>query len=83
MSKCLEKVNMLPLEAYTNFDRWYSYLINDYIPNQHPEDMEIFVMMGFNAEAYIIYRNYKEGNIVKKMQKPIKERFKEEFNINI
>ena len=83
MGKSEVKIGMLPLEGFGNFDSWYSYLINDYIPNKHPEDMELFIETGFNPEIYLIYRLYKANEFKKEMQEAIKKRFKKEFNIDI
>jgi len=35
-------------------DEWYSYLINDFIPSQGKEDMDVFAILKFNPCNYIL-----------------------------
>ena len=75
--------DMLPIESYSDPDNWYDYVINDYIPNKHPEDMGLFVKIGFSPEIYYIYQKYKMDKGNQEIREAIRNKFKKEFNLDI
>ena len=75
--------DMLPRGSHINTGNWYDYLINDYIPNKHPEDIELFVKIGFSPEIYYIYQKYKMGKGNPEIREAIKNKFKKEFDLDI
>ena len=63
MNKALEKLGILDIFSFPSEDLWYEYLLNDYIPNKRPQDMGIFIELGFSPYNYIIYRLATEGHL--------------------
>jgi hypothetical protein len=57
----MELIKMNPPNAYTNYDLWYEYLINNYIVDQGKKDMVMFIDLGFSPERYIIWKAKKAG----------------------
>jgi len=61
--KSLDKLGILDPKTFITEEDWYSYLINDYIPNKRPKDMGLFIDLGFNPTNYVYYRLAKEGHL--------------------
>jgi hypothetical protein len=53
-------LNILNPRAFPSLDDWYDYLVDDYIPNQRPQDMQLFIQLCFDPTQYILYRIAKE-----------------------
>ena len=56
------------------FDEWYSYLINDFIPSQGKEDMDVFIILKFNPYTYILWKLAKAGRLGEELNKRILEK---------
>jgi hypothetical protein len=81
--KSLDKLQILDITSFLSEDDWYSYLINDYIPNKRPQDMGLFIDLGFNPINYICFRLAKEGHLDHKpeLRDAILEKIGKLFNI--
>jgi hypothetical protein len=56
-----EHYGMNPTNAYMRYDDWYNYLINMFIIEQGEEDMGVFIDLGFNPTAYMIWKLAKKS----------------------
>ena len=45
------------------FDKWFKYLIKDFVPSQGIEDMEVFAILQFNSYTYILWKLAKAGRL--------------------
>ena len=51
----LSKWSILHPLSFPSEDDWCSYFVNDYLPNKRPEDMNLFIDLGFNPYKYLLY----------------------------
>lgn len=83
--EALKKLGILDPRSFVDFDDWYNYLINDYIPNKRPQDVALFVTVSFDPTQYILYRLASEGHLDHKpdFSDAILNKFKEVYGLEI
>jgi len=62
-----DRIGYRKVASFTNNDEWYSWLINDWIPNQ-PDSrilMRLFIGMGFNPAAWLCVVRWRKDWITK------------------
>ena len=62
----LDKLGIKNLDEFNNWDEWYDYMINDYIPEQGKKEMEAFLNAGFNINAYLLWKCKEDGECYRK-----------------
>ena len=72
-SKALE---LLGMKQMPNQEIWYSWLINEWIPQKGEKHMNKFVEFKFNDTKYIIWCLLQKGHFKKELRKALLKEFK-------
>lgn len=61
----------------------YEYLINEYIPAQGREDMDMFIGLGFSDYNYYLWKIWRMGKMKQSFIEPFKKRIEEVFGVKL
>lgn len=61
----------------------YEYLINEYIPSQGKEDMQMFIDLSFDTFSYVMWKIYSIGAMKPGLVEPFKHKIKKVHGIEL